>query len=1644
MLRLFSQRTTYLIIAFFLTFTTSISRADDTEIYFSSGSSSGNSSNAILPNVLLILDTSGSMTATVSGTGKSRMELMKEAMTDIINGVEDVNMGLMRFTYKNGGAIVYPIAGIDDPAADTVSEPDDTKRTLTYSVNSSSDDAEQDTATPFAVLLTDAILNINTLPGGAGGSTVTSRVNTSDDDADQFGSAVGTTAQFYNDGALETARFTGLNIPTGATITAATLTLTERSGISTGSSTVISGEKLSNCVNYSSPGTNELSNRKTAAPTAASTSHTFNNAATPQVINVLTTIQELYGVGAGSNGNPLCLFSQSAGGGSFESFDTSPANAPLLSVTFTTPAPAVTQVTGLRFNNVAIPQGATITDAKVILTPTSSDATTTDIINIKAENATDSTTFTTAASNISGRTTFTKTTNWTLPATTAAAAIASCVDGTCAGDSLASVIQQVTDPSGWCGGNSLNLIIETNTGSKDFYSYDGNSGLSANLEVTYDTTGTLGCVVATETAQIASGSDDAENSSTGSSDLDFDDGIDIGVRFQDIDVPQGATILEASLTFTADANDTGTTNVTIYGEDEDNAGAYGNVSTRNKTDGTGVTGSGSVAWSPPNFSTNSTYKTSELKNLVQEIVNRSGWSTGNAMAFIIETTGNDREAYTYNGSTTKAPRISIKYQASAGFSPVKTVRQKLVELVDDFPTSDWTPITEVLYEAAHYWRGDSVVYGKSRDGLSKTRLSHPGSYCDGDNDCNGASTGTYPPYGVNSPSGCTDANLDASACSTRAISGTPDYISPFSSELSCASNYQVLLTDGQANSANMTSTVPAEFSDISTCRTVDSNNDSLSTSERCSIDLAEMLFEKDQSSTLDNDQTVVTYTVGFNISNQYLKDIAAEGGGEFFEATTASDLVTVFDTILTDVKNNPTSIVSPSLATNAFNRLFSREDVYFGLFTPELNSAWLGNVKKYFVCTEVGTPATCDFITRILDANDVHAVDTANRFNTTAQSVWSDVVDGLETVKGGVGGEMNDFTTRLLYTDATASTVAPAANTSLDDTKYKITSGSWDHTDLSTVRTTVCPTPSTTAASDCEDRMLWMLGKVISIEDSDVDTDTRWTVNDVLHSSPVTITYGGADTDSPADGIVDTFYDKLIVGTNEGGLRMINAETGLEDWMFIPQPLLDLQQSLYSNPEGDHKYGVDLSPIVKQFDVDSDGIIEPADGDKVYAYFGMRRGGLYYYALDLTGASTATSSGIQIIPKFLWRIQGNIPDIVGPPVVEDNFKYLADTWSTPEYTQILTTTGSQDVLIFGGGYDTALDGGFGTTPTGGSDNKGNMIFVVNPATGALIFSIGGSSTNATLKVPEMKYSFAAAPELLDTTGDGNDNRIYIADTGGQIWRVDLASDIAISGSAGSTIIGRLANISTQGTAADERRFFETPEIAAVLDTEFTQASAQKYFLVTLGSGDRSHPLTQTVNDRFYGLRDFAIGNLTPSASPNAHLAKDYPKTSSVPINHAGSDLIDISTAVLDADSTTVDASLGWYMDFASTGHDGEKLLSSPLIVSGNVFFTTYEPDAGNNLDACAANLGGGRLLGFNVLSTRGFLTDDVAGREISTELRGISSAVIPFYAKDGIYGLVGVEGGVLQDVDTDNDGDPDGLKLGDKPYGRTYWSEQTN
>ncbi len=132
----------------------------------------------------------------------------------------------------------------------------------------------------------------------------------------------------------------------------------------------------------------------------------------------------------------------------------------------------------------------------------------------------------------------------------------------------------------------------------------------------------------------------------------------VGTRFRNLDIPQGATITNAYIEFTADASFGGAGNLTILGEDIDDApglgNGYNNISSRTATTAVGT-------WSDvPSWFAEQVYETPDISNVVQEIVDRGGWSSGNDMFFSFFGDAR-RSAYSFNGDSDKAPRLVVQY-----------------------------------------------------------------------------------------------------------------------------------------------------------------------------------------------------------------------------------------------------------------------------------------------------------------------------------------------------------------------------------------------------------------------------------------------------------------------------------------------------------------------------------------------------------------------------------------------------------------------------------------------------------------------------------------------------------------------------------------------------------------------------------------------------------------------------------------------------------------------------------------------------------------------------------------------------------------------------------------------------------------------
>jgi len=183
--------------------------------------------------------------------------------------------------------------------------------------------------------------------------------------------------------------------------------------------------------------------------------------------------------------------------------------------------------------------------------------------------------------------------------------------------------------------------------------------------------------------QVAA-NDCEESTSTGvgtcsSSDWELHDDGTVGggygaVRYTGIPIPNGATIINAEIQYHVDVVHANVPlTVTFTGEDIDDSptlnGANNNIGNR-------VSTTASVNWAVPHWAAVSdegpAQLTPDLSTIIQEIVDRPGWVSGNDIAIMIKSwpdNSGHREAELSNGEAANAPTISISWSTGGG-SPV--------------------------------------------------------------------------------------------------------------------------------------------------------------------------------------------------------------------------------------------------------------------------------------------------------------------------------------------------------------------------------------------------------------------------------------------------------------------------------------------------------------------------------------------------------------------------------------------------------------------------------------------------------------------------------------------------------------------------------------------------------------------------------------------------------------------------------------------------------------------------------------------------------------------------------------------------------------------------------------------------------------
>ena len=201
---------------------------------------------------------------------------------------------------------------------------------------------------------------------------------------------------------------------------------------------------------------------------------------------------------------------------------------------------------------------------------------------------------------------------------------------------------------------------------------------TANNGETAEDTVDISVGVQTLLRTVSQGTDDAEERSSGSMYLDSSDlelvrdgtrDQIVGIRFNNLHVPPGASVSSAYIQFTVDETSTETTSLQIFGEDTGDAttfsGSSANISSRVRT-------SSNVAWHPSSWSSRgasgAAQRTPNLAEIVEEIVDHPSWQSGNAMVFLFDGEGR-RVAEAYEGESDKAAELSVIFSSGDGPPP---------------------------------------------------------------------------------------------------------------------------------------------------------------------------------------------------------------------------------------------------------------------------------------------------------------------------------------------------------------------------------------------------------------------------------------------------------------------------------------------------------------------------------------------------------------------------------------------------------------------------------------------------------------------------------------------------------------------------------------------------------------------------------------------------------------------------------------------------------------------------------------------------------------------------------------------------------------------------------------------------------------
>lgn len=629
------------------------------------------------------------------------------------------------------------------------------------------------------------------------------------------------------------------------------------------------------------------------------------------------------------------------------------------------------------------------------------------------------------------------------------------------------------------------------------------------------------------------------------------------------------------------------------------------------------------------------------------------------------------------------------------------------------------------------------------------------------------------------------------------------------------------------------------------------------------------------------------------------------GKGGFVAATEAQQVIDSLNAFIKDLDDNIPSIStgSSTIPMDALNPEIIQPYAYFPQFEAKVQSGntqqlWFGNVKKYYVVNNSvysnkngGAANTVVLKSKLQDLRDIWGAESTSYSENTPiyqkYGALSKLKLGIETFTDG-----EDSTTaagRKVLTDYVFDGTKSAnqqisRNFDLNRINYTYTTDAKTKTDdASRVR-----------------GLMSLLGYNISstTETDGLDlatmTATLRQMGSVYHSLPVLLTQEGkAEATRDAAGKIHIGTtgreDYVMFGTTQGLLSVVDAETGIEKFSFVPKEMIEKQyetfkenagsltggkEALYYGMDGEwaaHTVYVtkpDGTLTVKEAVRNVIGTEEDKENfkGKQWVYGGMRMGGRSYYALDLTDIDNPALK-FHIDPSSGKVYSKDYPEGKAFSVIEN----MGQSWSKPKLDYVNWKGQRKLVMFVGGGYDAGGNDGDGLWVDGvrtgyagyehydyqQENRRGAGVYMFDADNGDLLWyantpadSDAESESSAPTTDPstpveaiphishsDLQYSVVSEIKTVDRNNDGMVDHIYFGDLAGQAFRVDFARNATKFDSQ----INKILDVhQTDGTSP---RFYLAPVFTAHHSSDRLEGA--NVVVVSFVSGNKSSPLLAT-------------------------------------------------------------------------------------------------------------------------------------------------------------------------------------------------------